>query len=111
MTPAGLRPDIDISKWVWFAPVIALAIAVLPLPYGYYVVLRWFISGVALLLAWKEWEIGQNEFSYYIWIFGAITILYNPIIPIHLFKMLWVFINIGTAAIFLLHYKLRLQSA
>lgn len=110
-TPVSLWPNADIPKWVWLAPAIALAIAVLPLPYGYYMGLRWFVTGTAIFLAWKEYELNQNTANSYTWIFGAIALLYNPIFPVHLFKLLWVILNIGTAAIFLGHYRLRLQNA
>lgn len=106
--PAGLSVDFDFPKWVWLAPVVVLVIAVLPLPYSYYIGLRWFVTGVALFLAWKEYE-RHNSANSYMWIFGAIAILYNPIIPVHFFKGLWVILNLGTAAVFLGHYRLRSQ--
>lgn len=107
-TPAGLRPGTDLSKWIWFVPAIAVVVAVLPLPYGFYMGLRWLVAAAAAFLAWKEYALNGKRANSYTWIFGAMALLYNPIIPIHLFKLLWVVLNLITAAAFVGHYRLRL---
>ena len=96
-----------LSKWVWLVPSAVLAIAILPLPYAYYVALRWVVAGAALLLAWVEYEPNSDKHKTYVWLFAGFAILYNPILPVHLFKFAWVVINLFTAAAFLGHFKLR----
>lgn len=107
-TPAGLRPGSDLPKWLWWGPAIALVIAVLPLPYGYYMALRLAVCAAAAFIAWKEYELNGKEANSYTWIFGIVAVLYNPFLPVHLFKLLWVVLNLGTAATFIGHYQLRL---
>lgn len=109
-TPAGFRPGSDFSKWIWFVPSIALVVAVLPLPYSFYMGLRWLIAAAATFFAWKEYELNGKRANSYTFIFGAMALLYNPIIPVHLFKLLWVVLNLITAAVFLGHYRRRLSN-
>lgn len=111
ITPEGLRPETDISKWVWFLPAAVLLVAILPLPYVYYIGMRWIVAAAAAFLAWKEYTLNDNAPNSYVWAFGFIALLFNPLIPVHLFKLLWIIINVATAAIFVGHYKLCLRSA
>lgn len=105
--PAELRPGADLSIWIWFVPIIALVVAVLPLPYSFYMGLRWLVTIAAASLAWKEYELNRRRANSYTLIFGAIALLYNPILPVHLFKLLWIALNLITAAAFFGHYRLR----
>lgn len=74
-----------------------LLIAIAPLPYGYYQLLRWVTCGVAVFIAiqaysWKKiWAI---------WLFAVIAVLFNPLIPIHLTKEIWQPIDIICALAF-----------
>lgn len=106
-TPKGLRPGVDVPKWLWLAPAIALLIAILPLPYGYYTLLRVGVTAAATFLAWREYEGHGRRANSYVWIFGAVALLYNPILPVHLSKLIWIPLNLVTAATFAGHYKLR----
>ncbi|MFT6605843.1 MAG: hypothetical protein ACJA2X_001019 [Halocynthiibacter sp.] len=108
--PIGLRPEIDISKWLWLAPAIMLLVAVLPLPYVYYIALRWIVAGAAGFIAWKEFALNNNAANSYVWIFAAIALVFNPIFPVHLFRLAWIAIGLFSAAAFIGHYKLRQES-
>jgi len=78
----------------WLAPVIALAIGILPMPYGYYTLSRLVVSGCALYFALNSRKRNDNI---KVWIFGFLVILYNPIMPISLgSKGLWMIVNIPT---------------
>ena len=58
---------------------------------GYYMLLRLFTSGVCLYSAVKF----KTEWAK--WIFGGLTVLYNPVLPVHLGdKEIWDVINIAT---------------
>lgn len=58
---------------------------------GYYMLLRLFTSGVCLYSAVKF----KTEWAK--WIFGGLTVLYNPVLPIHLGdKDAWAVINLIT---------------
>ena len=82
----------------WLAPVIALAIGILPMPIGYYTLLRLVVCGCAIYYAYN---LSQNEDKTFMLIFGFIAILYNPILPVYLYeKSIWIILNIVTAVLF-----------
>ena len=86
------------SKYLWIAPIAVLAIGILPLPYDYYNFSRFVVSFCAAYFAFSASK--QNK-DILIWLFGALAVLYNPIIPVHLNeKSLWMIINIPTAIAF-----------
>ena len=68
-------------------------------PYGYYILLRWVATSVAVLVAalalhWqKTWAVP---------VFAFVAILFNPIVPVHLSRTAWQPIDIGTAVLFAL---------
>lgn len=66
-------------------------------PYSYYILLRWFISVGAIIVAIGFYN---SKLAGWSLIFGAITFLFNPIIPVHLDKSNWVAIDLVTAALF-----------
>jgi hypothetical protein len=75
-----------------------LFFATMELPYGYYRLLRWVICGISVFLAYKSYE--MNKITW-VWIMGIIAILFNPLIPIHLDKESWMFIDIVAAFTYL----------
>ncbi|MCL6296274.1 DUF6804 family protein [Jejuia spongiicola] len=77
---------------------LLLFIAVLKLPIEYYTFLRIAIFIGALLVI-----ISLSKKIIWVIVFGIITILFNPIIPIYLyFKSIWIPIDIVTGILFLL---------
>ncbi|MFC1593654.1 DUF6804 family protein [Candidatus Neomarinimicrobiota bacterium] len=73
-----------------------LLLAIMPLPYGFYTLTRIYICLLTGFLAYKSWK---NNLSSWMWIFGIIAIVFNPIIPIFLDRSLWAIIDIITAVI------------
>lgn len=74
-------------------------------PYGYYVLLRWVIAISALFSAWIAYDLDKK---FWVALMGFITLLFNPIAPIHLDKEAWVIIDFIVAGIFLLSiFKIR----
>ncbi len=67
-------------------------------PYGYYVLLRWIITGVALFILSIANELEKEE---WVKIMAGIAVLFNPILPIHLDKETWVIIDFIVAILFL----------
>jgi len=74
-----------------------LLIAVAPMPYGYYQFIRIAITLVASINAFELYN--KNKSTLLI-VFVLISILYNPIIPIHFSKETWMPINLITAVFF-----------
>ena len=72
-----------------------LLLAVLPLPYGFYTLLRIVVTASAAFAAYYFFEEGDDSQSGIIW--DLIAILFNPLITIQLDKAIWMPIDIGTA--------------
>ncbi|MDU1905995.1 MAG: DUF6804 family protein [Dysgonomonas sp.] len=85
---------------------VILFIGVADLPIGYYTFLRIVISIGAGIVCYQEWE---NPSKNWLIIFGAILILFNPVMPVYLNnKALWIPLDIITGIIFVvkaLSYK------
>ena len=96
------KVDDNQNKIFWLAPTVILLIGILPLPIGYYTLSRMVVCGCALYFTHKFYK---RKDSTNIWIFGFISVLYNPIIPIYLYeKFIWIIVNLITIFLF---YKNR----
>ena len=79
--------------------IIMLFLATIPEPSsGYYTLLRLIVCGTAIYLTWFAKNTNKQG---WMWTFGFVALLFNPIFPIHLEKELWVIIDITVAVIFL----------
>lgn len=96
--------DQSTTEKAYFAIVVLFVIALLPMPYGYYISLRTMVC-IALYFFWREiYPIRQKMIGWYYTLIG-LFVLYNPILIIHLDnKPLWIFLNGFT--LYLL-YKMR----
>lgn len=82
-----------------------LFIGVAPLPYGYYMLLRLVAT---IVFAWAAYVTYEREEEVLPWILGVIALLFNPLIPIHLPKEVWMAVDLG-AGIFLLTLISRIK--
>jgi len=72
---------------------IAVGIGLLPLPNGYYMLLRLFLCGVSLYFLTRPRGVRDAEK----WVLTGLVVLYNPIVPIEFgSKLLWNIVNIAT---------------
>ena len=84
------------KKLIYIAAAVLCIIAVFPLPYGYYTFLRISVSIVGCIAAFDLVNKGNP-----LWvIFAGIVILFNPLIPIHLSRDVWFFIDLIVAGLF-----------
>jgi hypothetical protein len=81
-----------------------LFLGAVPLPYGYYMLLRIAACGFFIWAAVITYE---KQSQYLPWVFGLLALLFNPIIKIHLPKELWAAIDIASA-IFILVVRQKL---
>jgi len=84
------------------ARVIAALMLIVALgkhPYGYYTLLRFVVCGVGAYGAYISWELKKNS---WIWVFGVIAFLFNPLVTIYLGRELWAFVDVAVAIILLL---------
>ena len=93
---------------LWFLiPAGLLLLALLPLPYGYYQFLRIVAAVASGFIAYQSFSDGKQTWAI---TFGAISILFNPIIPIHLPREVWAPVDIVAAVTFLAGWKIGTRS-
>lgn len=84
---------------LYFAVPAAMALlALLDMPYGYYQLLRLVVAVASAFIAAAAWQRGSHVA---VIAFGLLALIYNPVVPLHLKREIWEWVNIGTAAIFL----------
>ena len=74
-----------------------LLIALLPLPYFYYQLLRIVVIVAAAIYAYKFYK--DNQMAKVI-TFGIIALIWNPIFPIYMDKSVWMILDIVGAVVF-----------
>lgn len=100
----------DVHTAVWLVPAGALLLAVLPLPYGFYTFLRLVVFGGAGFLAYREWTV-SGAVSVWMAAFVVLALLFNPLIPVHLNREAWAPIDVGTAILMVVHWRLVRRGA
>ncbi len=76
---------------------IAVAVGLLPMPYGYYMLLRLFFCGISLYMLSSVRRVRAVEK----WVLVGLAVLYNPLVPVELgSKLLSSILNIGTVVYF-----------
>jgi len=66
--------------------------------YAYYILLRWVVCAVCIYIAYMAADLDKKT---WIWLIGVIALLFNPILPVHLDKNTWAFIDIFSGIILL----------
>ena len=77
---------------------IMLVVAIAPLVYGYYQLLRWVTCGVAVFIAIMAYRWGKLWAT---WVFGLVAVLFNPIWPIYLARGIWRPVDLACAVLFI----------
>ena len=96
------KNKLSISKYPAIISAILLLLTFFDWPYGFYTFLRIAVTGSAIYYAYLLY-LAEKFKSFWFWVLMAITILFNPIIPVYLHdKDLWGFIDAGIAIFFLL---------
>jgi len=67
-------------------------------PYSYYKILRWITAGVSLLCLSIA---ASHERKVWTGILAVITVAFNPIVPLHLAKATWAYVDLAAAIILL----------
>ncbi|OOR83809.1 DUF6804 family protein [Moraxella canis] len=93
-------------KIVLYIAVVFLVLAVLPLPYGYYTLLRLIAFGV---FAWAAYIGFERHDKILPWIFVVLALVYNPIIKVYFPKEIWTVINLLSAAFLVLNQRKLLE--
>lgn len=95
-----------------FLPITAfcLLLALAPMPYDYYVLLRFLVGPVCLVAAYRA---SQNNLQVWLWTFLIGGIIFNPLIRVHLERPTWATLNCVLAVaimVFLLKRERRHSS-
>ena len=89
-------------KLVWYIPAGMLAVAVLPLPYGYYMFLRLAVTAAAAYIAYVNFD---KDITVWGIVFVGVALLFNPLYTVHLDKALWAVIDLVVAVLFFINSR------
>jgi len=84
---------------IWIAAGFLL-MGVLPLPYGYYMVLRLIACSV---FSWAAYILFMRNEELLPWVFVVLAIVFNPILIIHFPKEIWGTIDFCSAVFLILN--------
>ena len=87
------RPPLAIA----IAPAAMMLIAIVPLPYGYYQLLRLVVAVCGLWIAYVAWQDRKVAWALVI---GVTILVFNPLIPIHFDRQTWSVLNVIGALVF-----------
>jgi hypothetical protein len=80
----------------WFvAAALLVSAAVERHPYSYYTLLRWICCPI---FAYSALAAHEKNRVLWVWVFGVLAGLYNPIFRVHLDRSTWVGVNWATVA-------------
>lgn len=85
-------------KWSIIILAIALVLCLAPMPYGYFILVRYVATILFFVMAYKYHQEKNNAATYF-WI--ALAILFQPIFKIALGRALWNIIDVVVAIILL----------
>ena len=87
---------------------IMLLLALASWPYGYYQFMRIVVCGTAGYGAYLALQAEQHP---WLWILGAVAILFNPVFPIHFDRSVWRILDIVTAVVLGMSVRTLSESA
>ena len=96
----GMSDESKHLKILLLVAALMLCRAVIPtLPYGFYTLLRLVVCGVAAYAAFKLKSNPSLSGNFIPLIITAV--LFNPLIPVHLTRLIWLVIDLAGAVYFL----------
>jgi len=93
MEPSEKKETLTLIHWAGILPAGMLYLAMAPLPYGYYTLLRLIVCGGSVIFSVFGWHY-RRPIAY---LSVLMAILFNPLIPVHLDKEAWAVIDFITA--------------
>lgn len=85
-------PSGQVSLHVLVAIIALHILALLDMPYGFYTFLKIVTAGCAGIIFYQLWN--DRYRGAWLWVWGTICIVFNPVIPIELEKESWQFFNL-----------------
>ena len=105
--------DKEVFKYKNVISIVAIVALLLAIPsgfwpYGYFVLLRWVIAGIALFTLWTAYNLQKMG---WVWIMGGVALLFNPVLPFYLDKSMWQVLDLVAASIFLVSiFRVRINT-
>lgn len=95
-------------KYIYTVLSILLLLCLAPMPYGYYMLVRFVAMTVFAVSAYHYYDKGQHTFSI---VFGALALLFQPFIKIALGRFMWNIVDVLVALwlLFLLLMEKRIM--
>ena len=75
-----------------------LVLGALPLPYGYYTLLRLIACSTFVVAAYL---VRRADPKWLVWVYGLCALLFNPLIKVHFQKGLWSVLDLAAAGVLL----------
>ena len=89
-----MNPLVKRTANVYIAWAVATVMLVLAVtgryPYGFYTLLRWICCPV---FAYSAFAAHEKAHVLWVWIFGVLALLYNPVFRVHLDRSTWIGVN------------------
>jgi hypothetical protein len=106
--PKFNQPHWNLPPQAYLVIGAVLLLAVAPMPYGYYTLVKILVCGFSAVLAYQNYKTANDSLSAWVWCFLIIAIAFNPLIPLHMQKEVWMVVDAVTGALFLwLTYETR----
>jgi len=97
-----MKNDNEISSFFRLISGILLILAIGYQASTYYVFLRWIVCGSSIYSGWVFFKTDKSNWSWFLFIIG---IVFNPIMPLYLDKLLWQMIDIFSAVLMFMSLK------
>jgi hypothetical protein len=95
---AALNRRLQEVTFTVFGAILLLVAAFDKYPYGFYMVLRLVTTVGAIYWAWR---VHRAKLAGWTWVFTAVALLMNPIIPIRMHRTDWQPIDLGLGVLLL----------
>ena len=89
-----VRKRINSMKYVQIVLVALLLLCLVPMPYGYYQLVRFFSMVIFGVMAYQYWNKEKKALAV---AFGALALLFQPIFKVALGRMIWNIVDIVVA--------------
>ena len=90
--------QVAIPAAVIYVCAAVLFVGAAPLPYSYYILLRFVGCGAFALAAYVSFTRGGKSLP---WVFVLFAIIFNPFVKIHLSKELWALVDVAAGVLLL----------
>jgi|GEM_PF-6659227 len=84
-----------VLSWPLYVAMVVLFITLFPWDYAFYMLGKVVICAVFVYYCIKNYDKKLFRQREYFWYFLVLAVLYNPLIPVHLFyRMLWIIVDL-----------------